>query len=73
MRMRIKKHGAERLAACRNLLLERPAAPFKSSCDVIGEDLPLWLEIGCGKGDFACGMAEKHPTSASSRSSASRT
>ena len=61
MRMRIKKHGAERLAACRNLLLERPAAPFKSSCDVIGEDLPLWLEIGCGKGDFACGMAEKHP------------
>ena len=61
MRMRIKKHGAERLAACKNLLLDRPAAPFASSCDVIGEDLPLWLEIGCGKGDFACGMAEKHP------------
>ncbi len=61
MRMRIKKHGAERLAACGNLLLERPAVPFASSRDVIGEDLPLWLEIGCGKGDFACGMAEKHP------------
>lgn len=61
MRMRIKKHGAERLAACGNLLLERPAVPFASSRDVIGEDLPLWLEIGCGKGDFACGMAENHP------------
>ena len=61
MRMRQKKHGAERLAACGRLLLDRPAAPFASSLDVIGEDLPLWLEIGCGKGDFACGMAEKHP------------
>ncbi len=61
MRMRIKKHGAERLAACGNLLLDRPATPIASSCDVIGEDLPLWLEIGCGKGDFACGMAEMHP------------
>ncbi len=61
MRMRIKKHGAERLAACGNLLLDRPAVPFASSRDVIGEDLPLWLEIGCGKGDFACGMAEKYP------------
>ena len=61
MRMRQKKHGAERLAACGRLLLERPAAPFASSRDLIGEDLPLWLEIGGGKGDFACGMAEKHP------------
>ena len=61
MRMRIKKHGAERLAACGNLLLDRPATPIASSRDVIGEDLPLWLEIGCGKGDFACGMAEMHP------------
>ena len=61
MRMRIKKHGAERLAACGNLLLGRPATPIASARDVIGEDLPLWLEIGCGKGDFACGMAEMHP------------
>ena len=61
MRMRIKKHGTERLQACENLLLDRPAAPISSSRDVIGEDLPLWLEIGCGKGDFACGMAEAHP------------
>lgn len=61
MRMRIKKHGAERLQACDNLLLDRPAAPISSSREVIGEDLPLWLEIGCGKGDFACGMAERNP------------
>ena len=61
MRMRNKKHGAERLAACGNLLLDKPDAPFCGARDILGEDLPLWLEIGCGKGDFACRMAELHP------------
>ena len=62
MRMRNKKHRDERLAACGHLLLETPSAPIASSCDVFrGESAPLWLEIGCGKGDFAVGMAEKYP------------
>ena len=62
MRMRNKKHRDERLAACGHLLLETPSAPIVSSADVFGGDAaPLWLEIGCGKGDFAVGMAEKHP------------
>jgi tRNA (guanine-N7-)-methyltransferase len=60
--MRNKKHRDERLAACGHLLLETPSAPISSSAEVFGgEDAPLWLEIGCGKGDFAVGMAQKHP------------
>ena len=62
MRMRNKKHRDERLAACGHLLLEIPSAPIASSADVFAGDVaPLWLEIGCGKGDFAVGMAQKHP------------
>ena len=52
MRMRKKKHAEERLAACAEYLTEKPE--FCSS-------RPLWLEIGAGKGGFACGMTEKHP------------
>jgi tRNA (guanine-N7-)-methyltransferase len=58
MRMRRKKHGAERIAACSDLLIteyerlkEEPQFSFPT-------EAPLRLEIGCGKGDFACGTAE---------------
>ena len=61
MRARKKKHGAERIAACAELLIsdpttlkENPSAPFPVL-------RPLHLEIGCGKGSFACGMAAAHP------------
>lgn len=55
MRMRRKKHGAERIAACARLLVENPAKnPPASSFDVTR---PLHVEIGAGKGAFACGMA----------------
>ena len=62
MRMRNKKHRDERLAACGHLLLTKPTAPFTSSADILGrEGMPLWLEIGCGKGDFAVGTASLNP------------
>ena len=61
MRARKKKHGAERIAACAELLIEDitvlkndPATPFPVK-------RPVHLEIGCGKGNFACGMAAAHP------------
>ena len=50
MRMRKKKHGAERIAACSDLLftdraqIEAFLAENGNGCE---------LEIGCGKGDFA--------------------
>ena len=58
MRMRRKKHGAERIAACSELLIENGADVTVAFPD---KEKPLCLEIGCGKGGFACGMAAAHP------------
>ena len=64
MRMRKKKHGAERIAACAAYLIEdtsllsglgsNPTAIFPAA-------KPIHMEIGCGKGSFAVGMAATHP------------
>ena len=61
MRMRRKKNGAQRLAACSDLLI-KAQEKIGSSSDVFSNDGELHLEIGCGKGGFACGMAEKYPS-----------
>ena len=61
MRMRKKKHGAERIAACSELLIDVTENQMLSMESIFPENKPLWLEIGCGKGDFAVGMAQKHP------------
>lgn len=71
MRMRKKKHSAERIEACAPLLLrlapddkafsEKTAAEV--SCAIFGRELPLELEIGCGKGDFAVGVSAARPQS----------
>lgn len=54
MRMRKKKHGAERIAACAELLI--PTPPEKDVRDYFEVKRPLCLEIGCGKGGFACDL-----------------
>lgn len=54
MRMRKKKHGAERIAACADLLI--PSPPEKDIREYFADERPLCLEIGCGKGGFACGL-----------------
>ena len=62
MRARKKKHGAERLLACADLMISKPAAPL-SAADingVFGREGKAQLEIGCGKGSFACGMSAQH-------------
>ena len=61
MRARKKKHGAERIAACAELLITDTAALKNDPQSFFAEKRPLHLEIGCGKGNFACGMAAKHP------------
>ena len=67
MRMRKKKHGAERIEACSDLLLQNTAICAENIPEIFKRDKnlqnPLWLEIGCGKGDFVCGMAERYPDS----------
>lgn len=61
MRMRKKKHGAERIAACHEILIDPSALPTSDPQAFFNTGRPLQLEIGCGKGDFAVGMASKHP------------
>lgn len=61
MRMRRKKHGAERIEACKELLIEAPSASTDPNT-YFPSSAPLHLEIGCGKGAFAVGMAKKHPS-----------
>ena len=61
MRMRKKKHGAERIAACSELLIEDPAVLKNGFGDIFPSTYPVHMEIGCGKGNFAAGMAAKHP------------
>lgn len=58
MRMRRKKHGAERYAACEKYLMPEN---FTSVKDIYGTEKPLRVEIGCGKGDFICKTSEAEP------------
>lgn len=57
MRMRKKHRCAERMTALSALF----ADPGAFSADIFEKDLPLRLEIGCGKGDFICALSEKEP------------
>lgn len=75
MRMRKKRNFDARMEACGRLLLAKGAngilnmkeaaenyralIDFKSA---FGNDNPVWLEIGCGKGGFVCAVAEKQPS-----------
>ena len=62
MRMRKKKHGEERILACAELLIQDPTLlKDEPSVAFADKSKPLCLEIGCGKGNFAVGMAQKHP------------
>lgn len=72
MRMHKKGHLEERLAACGDIVtvadlsdknMKRAALtpeylPFNA---IFGNDNPVYLEIGCGKGKFVCEMAKTHP------------
>lgn len=60
MRMRKKKHGAERIEACSHLLIRPDETFFADPESAFSESRPLHLEIGCGKGNFAVGMSALH-------------
>ncbi len=71
MRMRKKKHLEERLKNCNNILTLRSddcnfltAIEKKEYIDMkslFGNDNPVVLEVGCGKGGFACELAKRNP------------
>lgn len=62
MRMRKKKNGAQRLEAQAHYLITKPDSPISSPLPIFGREGEMHLEIGCGKGGFACGMAAAHPS-----------
>lgn len=57
MRMRKKKHGEERIAACGEYILSNREDILKLKEKIT---FPIRLEIGSGKGDFAVGFSSKH-------------
>lgn len=61
MRVKRKKHGSERLEACRELLISDIKSEKRDPKSFFSNENPVRIEIGCGKGDFVVGMAEKFP------------
>ena len=61
MRMGKKKNLDVRFAACADVMAFEPKEKRGKWRALFGNDNPIHLEIGCGKGRFAIGMAEQHP------------
>ena len=61
MRMRRKKHREERLESCSELIINDIMQYSNDLKAIHAEDKPMHIEIGCGKGGFICGIAEKNP------------
>ena len=64
MRMRKKKHGAERIAACAEYLISDVttlSSLGSNQAAIFPTARPIHMEIGCGKGSFAVGMAAANP------------
>lgn len=61
MRMRKKKRTPQRLEALGALTVPEDFTREQDPSELFSDSLPLCLEIGCGKGDFAVGMSLLHP------------
>ena len=59
MRMKKKKHGPERLNLLSALIVTDIKEFYEDREKIFGNDKPLRIEIGCGKGDFVCGKSEQ--------------
>lgn len=72
MRMRRKKHLDERLTNCndyiitpeiseKNIKISNSVKKYLPLDEIFEKSAPLYLEIGCGKGGFACEFARQNP------------
>ncbi|MGI6030327.1 MAG: tRNA (guanosine(46)-N7)-methyltransferase TrmB [Eubacteriales bacterium] len=59
--MKRKKSTPRRLDQCRELLIENPREHRGNWKAFFGNDHPLHIEIGCGKGAFISQLARLHP------------
>lgn len=60
MRMRKKKNGSRRIENLSALFIKKNDDGTYSTPDFT-EERPLRIEIGCGKGDFVCGISDAEP------------
>ena len=61
MRARKRKNTPDRIIACGELYIDNPIENKEAVAEFFKGDIPVHLEIGCGKGDFVLGMAQKYP------------
>ncbi len=61
MRMRKKKNCASRMEACADLWVRDAVVTKGKWSEIFGNNNPIHLEIGCGKGKFVSEMAQKNP------------
>lgn len=61
MRARKRKNTPERIEACDKIYIYSPLEHKEEFEEFFNSDMPVHLEIGCGKGDFVVGMAKKYP------------
>ena len=62
-RMRAKRNIPIRMERCHERWFDDPMlnkGHWRQACGVAA-DVPVWLEIGCGKGKFCTQMAAAHP------------
>ncbi len=59
MRMRKRRHGSERLLALSSLLYPNSDEIWIPATEVFGNEQPLYLEVGCGKGDFITALSAR--------------
>ena len=59
--MRKKKNLAPRMEKCESVWVKNPQEYKGGWKHLFGNDNPIHLEIGCGKGAFITGMAKKYP------------
>ena len=58
MRMRKKKHTADRMTSLSDLFVQN-GDNIPDFSEIFGNAAPLRLEIGCGKGDFVRQLSER--------------
>ena len=61
VRMRKKKNCAARMERCADIWIKDPENHKGRWSELFGNDNPIHIEIGCGKGSFVTGMAKKYP------------
>ncbi len=61
MRMRNKKNRGVRMERCESIWIKEPQSAKGKWSELFGNNNPIHIEIGCGKGGFVTGMAKQNP------------